>query len=137
MPLDFPNGPAPGDVYAYWRWDGEKWVSAPPISFGGGGSSAPPPSPLRVVTPPSGAVVAMAAGETGLYVASGALASLTLRLPPDPVSGQEVEISFAAPVTALVLTDAAAAPLPQPTSAYGPGAALEFRFVPPSWVYWK
>ena len=98
------------------------------------------------MTPTSGDVVTMATEDRNLFVASGALAALTIRLPPDGAmrDGEFVEISFGAPVTAFTLTDALGTPvMPSDiTSAYGPGAALLMRWVAdfpggPGWSYWK
>lgn len=97
--------------------------------------------PVRVVYPETGATIVMGA-EVALHVATGPLAALTLRLPPGPALGVLVEVSFALPVTALTVEDAAGMPVAgAPTSGYGPGAALEFRYLegPPGigWVSWK
>jgi hypothetical protein len=93
---------------------------------------------FRETNPADGAVVAMFAQEPGLYIAGGPRAVLTIRLPPGPVHGMVVDISFANPVTALQVQYAAGSPtLTEPTNAYGPGAGLQFRFVDSAWIYWK
>jgi len=96
---------------------------------------------IRVEHPASGATIVLLAGELTLHVAEGPLAALTVRLPPDPPIGGLMEISFAGPVADLVVQDAAGETVPTaPTSGYGPGAALQFRYVDdgaPAWLYWK
>jgi len=96
--------------------------------------------PIRVEYPASGDTIALLAGEYALHVATGPLAALTVRLPPDPGAGTLVEISFARPVESLSVQDAAGfAVSGAPSSGYGPGAALQLRYVDASvgWAYWK
>ena len=106
------------------------------------GIAAPAPAgPVRVVYPETGATIVMGA-EVALHVATGPLAALTVRLPPGPALGVLIEISFALPVTALAIEDAVGHPVAgAPDSGYGPGAALELRYLegPPGigWVSWK
>jgi hypothetical protein len=106
------------------------------------GIAAPVPAgPVRVVHPVSGETVVMGS-EVALHVATGPLAALTVRLPPGPALGVLIEVSFALPVTALTIEDAAGMPVAgAPDSGYGPGAALEMRYLegPPGigWCYWK
>jgi hypothetical protein len=97
--------------------------------------------PVRVVYPVAGETIVMGS-EVALHVATGPLAALTVRLPPGPALGVLVEISFAYPITALTIEDAAGLPVADaPGSGYGPGAALEMRYLegPPGigWMYWK
>ena len=89
---------------------------------------------IQVETPASGDTVTMTA--PALFVNTGALAALTVRLP----AGIEVaEICFAAPVEALTIQDDAGVPVPGgPTNGFGPGAAIQFRFIDSvGWAYWK
>jgi hypothetical protein len=94
---------------------------------------------ITTLTPASGDVIAISAGSPNLYISSGALAALTVRLPDIPPLDGTVQLAFANPVTALSVQTSTGAALPgAPTTAAGPGAALIFRFVPPgTWVYWK
>jgi hypothetical protein len=94
---------------------------------------------VATVSPATGQTLTMAAGVPSMFVASGALAALTIRLPANPGVGQTAQISFANPVTALTITDAAGGAITDaPTNAYGPGAAIIFRYVNPgTWVLWK
>jgi len=93
---------------------------------------------FRETNPADGAIVAMFAREPGLYITGGPRAALTICLPPDPVHGMVVDISFQNPVTTLQIQYAAGSPtLAEPTNAYGPGAGLQFRFIDTAWVYWK
>lgn len=92
---------------------------------------------ITTVSPASGATLALD-GDT--YINAAALAALTLRLPSMPVPGHRIEVCFAAPVAALTVQDAAgAAVVGAPTSAFGPGAALVFRYANggPGWTFWK
>jgi hypothetical protein len=96
--------------------------------------------PLQIATPVSGATVVMDDVARALYVGSGTLASLTVLLPAGVGDGEMVEICFAAPVTALTIQDAAAVTVPTaPTSGFGPGAAIQMRYVNAAlaWRYWK
>lgn len=107
-----------------------------------GGAGVQATLAVRVVTPFSGSVVVMLDGDRVLYVTSGALDELTIRLPAAVaiLPGQdEVEISFAAPVTTLVIEDATGVVVPGgPTNAYGPGSGLTFRYIPSEgWIYWE
>jgi hypothetical protein len=93
---------------------------------------------FREVSPVSGDTVAMFAREPGLYIAGPLHAALTIRLPPDPVHGMVVDISFENPVTSLQIQYASGSPtLAEPTNGYGPGAGMQFRFVDDVWIYWK
>jgi hypothetical protein len=117
------------------------------VGGGSGGSAlAPTPTPtpapsgtaFRAVTPASGTTVVMLPGEPGLYIEGGPLAVLTIRLPPQPATDMLVEISLQNPVTSLAVQDSGgAAVVDGPTSAYGPGAGLQFRFIDNAWRYWK
>jgi hypothetical protein len=93
---------------------------------------------LQIATPVSGATVTMTA--PALYVNTGALAALTVRLPPGDATLPLVEICFAAPVTALTIQDAAGVTVPaSPTNGFGPGAAIQMRYINGviGWIYWK
>jgi hypothetical protein len=121
---------------------------------GGGGGSAPtsspvPPdgggvddsgeAPVRIVNPPDGGTVIMLTGERAIYIDVGPRGVLTIRLPPLPTEDMTVDITFERPVGALSIQDSDGSAISDggPTSAYGPGAGLQFRFVGGSWVYWK
>jgi hypothetical protein len=96
--------------------------------------------PVRPVYPASGDTISLFACGDAVHVASGPLAALTVRLPSAPTLGCFVEISFAHPIAALVVTDGVGFPVSgAPSSGYGPGAALQFRYVDASvgWAYWK
>jgi hypothetical protein len=104
------------------------------------GAGAPLALAIRVERPASGATIVLLGGQYTLHVASGPLDALTVRLPPDPPIGGLVEISFATPVADLTVQNAAGETVPTaPTSGYGPGAALQFRYVDATlgWLYWK
>lgn len=93
---------------------------------------------LQVVTPASGDTVEMLASARALYSDNAELAALTVLLPAGVDEGGLVEICFAAPVTTLTIQDAAAVTVPSaPTNGFGPGAAIQFRYINAIWRYWK
>lgn len=116
--------PPPGSVLRYLDVDNFGWA---PASAG----------VVAVATPASGATVAMV-GDI-LYVNNAAeLPALTIRLPSGPVPGQMAEVGFAHPVTVLSVRDAAGSAVEgAPAEAYGPGNALQFRYIEDGWVFWK
>jgi len=95
-------------------------------------------APVQVATPASGASVVLSVAGS-VFVNTAALAALDIWMPP--VAGPAgVEICFLNPVGSLSVRDSGGTLLPMaPTSAYGPGAALQFRYVNGivGWVYWK
>jgi hypothetical protein len=130
--INFPDVPLAGQTFSSgalgWTWDGAKWVAS---GYGTAGVLS-----VNVLAPASAAVVTLS-DYRPVYIDTLELVLLTIKLPPSPVSGSVVDITFANPVDTLVLQDSTGAVIPTaPTSAYGPGAALEFRYAT-SWVYWK
>jgi len=114
-------------------------VFAYPFKLADVAAEVPLTVPVRVEHPASGATIVMQGGERVLYVATGPLAALTVRLPPNVAAGDLVEISFVASVADLMIRDSDGASLAgTPTTAYGPGAGLHFRYVDATvgWVYW-
>lgn len=96
--------------------------------------------PVDVITPVSGETVTLADLRPRYVNNAAELAALTIRLPSSVVSGNAVEISFRSPITVLTMQTAAGAAIPSmPTNAYGPGAALLFKYVDDAvgWAYWK
>jgi hypothetical protein len=131
---DSSSGPGGGQLYV-WFLDptgAGQWVAATNQPTG---TSAG----IVTLTPASGDVVQVLRETPSLFIASGALAALTVRLPISPATGDTVQLCFAAPVAALtVQSGTGAAVAGAPTTAYGPGAALVFRYVAPGqWSYWK
>jgi hypothetical protein len=134
---DSSTGSGGGQLYV-WFVDpsGEpgQWVAATNQP----GSPSPGVEGVATVTPASGDTVTVDAAAPNVYILSPVLAALTVRLHALPVNGNAVQLSFAAPVTALQVQDfGGAAVAGAPASAYGPGAALIFRFISPNWIYWK
>jgi hypothetical protein len=120
-----------GQLYVYYidPTGPGQWVAATNQQVGAAGMVSLPPA--------SGDTVTVTSDTPNVYISSGALAALTIRLPASPPLDRQVQIGFANPVETLTVQDSlGAAVAGAPTSAYGPGAALLFRWVPP-WVYWK
>jgi hypothetical protein len=96
---------------------------------------------ITVSNPVSGATITMASTNRSLYINnSTVLAALTIWMPPNVPSGEYVILCFANSITALSIRDDIGGPVSQaPTNAFGPGAAIELRYVdgPTGWVYWK
>jgi len=96
--------------------------------------------PAYVPAPPaSGSTVTLTSLAPAFIDNPAVLAALTIRLPPVTTAAL-MEIGFNRPVTALTVQDSAGALVVDgPVDAYGPGAALIFRFLNPTrrWVYWK
>ena len=144
MPNDLFASFVPIEVEVTVGLPGPPGPSGPPGPLGPSG----PPGPsgpagtgtngaVVTATPTSGVTVAMAPLDRALYIASGALTALTIRL-PDVSDGDVVELCFAAPVDALTVQDIVGAPISgSPSNAYGPGAALVMRRVGGVWIYWK
>ena len=65
--------------------------------------------PVVTVVPLTGATITMAQGDRMLYVnPAGTIATLTVKLPPNPLVAQSVTIGFGQIVTALTVQDSAA-----------------------------
>jgi hypothetical protein len=94
---------------------------------------------ILTLTPSSGDTIVISPGAPSVYISSGSLAALTVQLPATPPLDNTVQISFAHDVEALaVQTSTGGAVTGAPDNAFGPGAALIFRYVPPGvWIYWK
>jgi hypothetical protein len=127
-----------GQLYVFYSdLTSDQWVPATNQPAPAAVAAPSAPVPANVIAPASGATVALP-DTRPVYVNNPAvLAALTLRLPVATL-GEGVEISFASPVTSLTLQTSAGAAIPgAPTSAYGPGAAIQLRFETPGWIYWK
>jgi hypothetical protein len=101
------------------------------------------PGDVVILVPSSGDTVAPGNANYVYINNSAVLAVLTIQLPSTtpPIGGvvDFVEISFHRPVTTLVVTDSLGATIADsPTSAYGPGAGLDFKYLSGlGWIYWK
>jgi hypothetical protein len=131
--MNFPDAPTVGLGFVSgamsYTYDGVKWVAA---SGGLSGLS------MNVQAPVTGATVTLTDFRPVYINNPGSLASLTIKLPPSPSPASYVEISFANPVSSLAMQNSAGVAVAgAPYSAYGPGAALEFRYSGSVWVYWK
>ena len=141
--IDPPAAPSVGDLWFdsasaqlfVWFDDGSstQWVPAT-------NQPGPTPGPVTVLTPASGDTVTL--DHIGPYLVNNGttLAALTIRLPSGPTSDDLVEIGFTNPVTALTVQNASGGAIATaPASAYGPGAAIQFRFINSTagWVLWK
>lgn len=75
------------------------------------------------ITPASGDVVAMASNVPSEEISgAGPLATLTVRLPPGPIDGQQAAVLFDVAVTALTVTDALAGTSDLVNCTFNPGA---------------
>ena len=93
---------------------------------------------VNVINPSSGTTIALADFHPVYVNNTGPLAALTFQLPPSPTTSDYVDLSFLSPVSALVIQDSAGNTIGNmPTNAFGPGAALRFRYCAAGWVYWK
>jgi hypothetical protein len=99
-----------------------------------------PVCPVTVVNPTTGSTVTMESTHRSLYVNNAAeLPALTIWMPPGVLPGEMVEIGFAHPITVLAIKNSiGGAVAGTPTSAFGPGDAIHFRYLDTvGWVYWK
>jgi hypothetical protein len=95
-------------------------------------------APITTVVPVTGATITLAAGARALYVNPvGTIATLTIQLPPNPVAGQRVDISFGQIVTALTIQDASGAAVTGAASAGAVGADTVLRYTGTAWVKWS
>jgi hypothetical protein len=118
-----------------WFDDGSSTQWVPTINQAGSGEP-----PVAMLSPPSGGTVVLGSIAPHYVNNSSTLASLTILLPPGPNTNDMMEIGFRNPVTSLTIQNSSGVLVASaPTSAYGPGAALQFRFIDTAtgWVYWK
>jgi hypothetical protein len=130
--INFPDAPILNQIFVVgetsWRWDGAKWVAANAEDS------------TIVLTPVSGATVVLTEVRPYYIKNAATLASLIIKLPQVAATGGLLEVSFLSPVTSLSVRDWLNVAISgTPTSAYGPGAGLVFRYVDDvtKWVYWK
>jgi hypothetical protein len=129
--LNFPDTPAANQVFTSgpsWAWDGVKWKTNP---------SGLPDQSVNLIAPAEGALVTLNDFRP-VFADIGPLNALTFKLPPNPTTSSVVEINFLHSVSSIAVQDSTGATLStSPTSAYGPGSALIFRYTSAGWVYWK
>jgi hypothetical protein len=133
--INFPDSPVIGTAFSLgqnsWAFDGVKWLAA-------GSSVVAANETVNTVAPTSGTTLVLSDFRPVFVSNPTTLAALTIQLPLPLNSGAFVEITFRSPVTALTMQDAAGTAVPAgPTSAYGPGAGLQFIHNGTFWVYWK
>jgi hypothetical protein len=121
----------------YMDLSSNQWVPATNQPAPAAVATPAPPLPANILAPASGETVVLPDTRPVYINNPGPYASLAIRMPAAAL-GQMVEISFANPVSILAMQTSAGVAIPNsPTSAYGPGAALQFRFEAPGWIYWK
>jgi hypothetical protein len=127
-----------GQLFVFYRdLSSSQWVPATNQPAPAAVAVPPAPVPANILTPASGETVVLPDTRPVYINNPGSYASLAIRMPAAPL-GQMVEISFAHPVSILAMQTSAGVAIPNsPTSAYGPGAALQLRFEAPGWIYWK
>ena len=92
--------------------------------------------PVVTVVPLTGATITMAQGDRMLYVnPAGTIATLTVKLPPNPLVAQSVTIGFGQIVTALTVQDSAAGAVASTAGAIG--VSQEWKFLGGAWVKWR
>lgn len=127
-----------GQLFVYYSDpSSSQWVPATNQPAPAAVAAPPAPVPANILSPVSGETVVLPDTRPVYINNPGSYASLAIRLPTAAL-GTPLEISFAHPVSILGVQTSAGAAIPNaPTSAYGPGAALQFRFEAPGWIYWK
>jgi len=139
-----PPDPRAGDLW-WCTTDGQLYVfyideTGPPGAWVAATNSPVAESPgIATVSPASGDTVTVTAAEPSVFVSTGPLDALTIRLWNNPIIGQAAQLGFAASIVTLAVQDYLGSPIPgSPTNAYGPGAAIIMRYVEPGeWAYWK
>jgi len=92
-------------------------------------------STIRSEVPLTGDTITLTAGQRLLFVnPAGTIATLTVKLPPTPVAGQIVEMSFSQIVTALTVQDSAAGAVASTAGAVG--VAIQYRYIGSAWTLW-
>jgi hypothetical protein len=126
------------------RWPGPMQIRVDGLTTPGGAPSAATTGllsdgPVVVIRPVNAETVLMEQHWRSVYVAT-APATLTITLPPNGgmAQGEVVDINFSAPVSALTFLQSPGGPVAHaPTTGYGPGAAIVWRWVDGSWILWK
>ena len=121
---------ADGQLYvSYQDINSVQWVPASNAAFGVPATNA--------IAPGSGDTVVLTDIRRVYVDNSAPLAALTILLPA-AASDTVIEIGFRLPVAALTLKSAAGMAIPgAPDSGFGPGAAIQMKFLTSGWVYWK
>jgi len=90
-----------------------------------------------VLAPTTGTTVTLSKGQTTVFLNTGAIAALTVKLPPSPVPGQTVNLIPNAVITALtVQTSAGGAVAGAPTTTVA-NTEISMRYLNGAWVWVK
>lgn len=129
---------ADGQLYVFYAdLTSDQWVPATNQPAPAAVAAPPAPVPANILSPASGDTVTLPDTRRVYIDNASTYASLAIRMPAATL-GEMVEISFANPIAILAVQTSAGVAIPSaPTSAYGPGAAIQFRFEAPGWIYWK
>lgn len=94
---------------------------------------------IRVVVPLAGDTVTLNGNHNYIYIKpAGTIATLTIKLPPAPVPGMLIALSFGAIVTALTIQDSAGNAVTGAATAGAVGVATQLRYLPTgTWVKWS
>lgn len=96
-----------------------------------------PPSTLpRQFNATSGTTFSMTASQPNVYFSNAtAIATLTVKLPPSPYSGQVATITSKAAITALTVQDSKGVAVTPGPASNGAGVELRFRYLSGAWAW--
>lgn len=93
--------------------------------------------PPTVIAPTTGSTITMSKGQTTTFINTGALAALTIKMPPSPSPGQVVNIIPAAVVTTLTLQTAAGTAIAGAPTTTVANTEISMRYLNGVWVWVK
>lgn len=93
--------------------------------------------PVLVAVPLTATTITLNKGQNQAYINPAAtIATLTVKLPPQPAAGQTVTLSFGHIVTALTIQDAGGNAVTGAASAGAVGVATTMKYIGGAWVKW-
>lgn len=90
-----------------------------------------------VLAPLTGTTITMSKGQTVVYLNSGAIAALTIKLPPSPSAGQTVNLIPNAVVTTLTIQTAAGGAVAGAPTTTVANTEISLRYLNGAWVWVK
>jgi hypothetical protein len=92
--------------------------------------------PVVTVTPLTATTVTMSQGDRLLFInPAGTIAALIVKLPPNPLAAQSVQLGFNQIVTALTVQDSAGNAVASTAGAVG--VSQEWKFLGGAWTKWR